>query len=83
MCEWGSPLPIPGIPSHPGGKAARPREGAFLRPALAELDGGARSFAGGTRGCCVGERHATAVRPRGGPVALGIASVPRGMIKRR
>ena len=55
-----------GIPSFPGDRASCPREGTFPRPPLAELDGGARSFAGGTYGCCVRRAwRGAATRPRG------------------
>ena len=42
--------PFPRIPSFPGDRASRPREGTFPRPPLAEFDGGAPSFAGGQLG---------------------------------
>ena len=64
------------IMSHiPGDRATCPRDGTFLRPPLAVLDGITRSFAGDTEGCCVGEalRGGAAA---GGRVVLGRAGVP-------
>ena len=65
----------------PGDQTTRPREGTVRRLPLAELDGGARSFAGDTEGCCVGRacRGCAAAR---GPVALGRAGAPLGILKR-
>ena len=66
--------PVPGV------RATRRREGISPRPPLAELGGGARSVTGNTEGYRVGE----AWRGRaaaGGPVALGRAGAPRGILK--
>ena len=55
-------------------------EGTSPRPPLAELNGGARSFAGHTEDCWVGQachRRAAA----GGQVALGRAGAPRCILK--
>ena len=66
--------PFPGIRPHPRERASRAREGTFARPPLAEMDGGARPFAGDTEGWCEWEawrgRAAT-----GGPMA-GVARLP-------
>ena len=64
-----------------GDQTTRPREGTVRRLPLAELDGGARSFAGDTEGCCVGRacRGCAAAR---GLVALGRAGAARGILKR-
>ena len=47
---------------------------------LADLEGGARSFAGITEGCSGGgARYCRAAA--GGPVALGRAGTPRGILQ--
>ena len=55
--KWWKPFSSRGspLPPFPGEPATRSRGGtSFPRLPLAELGGGARSFAGGTKSCCVG-----------------------------
>ena len=59
--------PFPGIPSVPGDRTSRPREGTFPRPPLAEFAGGAPSFAGETEGCSVGGGRGAVAWTRGSP----------------
>ena len=57
-------------------QATRPREGTFRRSPLAELDGGASSFDGHTKGCRVEESWNRRAAARG-RVALGRAVASR------
>ena len=66
-----------GSPCFPG---TRPRDGASLRPPLAELGGGAPPFAGNTEGCRVG-RAWLGRAAAGGRAALGRAGAPRVALK--
>ena len=67
--------PFPRIPSFPGDRASRPREGTFPRPPLAVFNGGARSFAGAPR--------AAVGAAAGGLVALERAGASWSILKPR